>query len=200
MRRWLFNIAAGVSLVLCVAAAALWGRSLTHFEQIGIGRTRWPQANEYRTFSVGLAWHSNTLRLDVRRYARLPAYFDNMLPERSSAWRQQWTAEFRANHPPGWRWNFDGERETLLMNGYPPGWRARYYPSKSSPNEPGGTFTLSVRPWLPTLLTAVLPAIWLYRFLKARRAHRPGLCQHCGYDLRATPDRCPECGTVAGPP
>src|SRR3954471_20038029 len=53
--------------------------------------------------------------------------------------------------------------------------------------------------WLPALLFAIAPIYWLLFAPHRRRAKRAklGLCPTCGYDLRASPDRCPECGRVA---
>ena len=45
--------------------------------------------------------------------------------------------------------------------------------------------------WAPTSLLAALPATRVYRRLRRRP---PGCWQSSGYDLRATPVRCPECG------
>ena len=74
-----------------------------------------------------------------------------------------------------------------------------YFGPVANPNA-ARTFIMLFPYWLLFMITAAWPATSLWRRVAARRLRewkrRHRICLRCGYDLRATPDRCPECGAV----
>ena len=62
----------------------------------------------------------------------------------------------------------------------------------------GYTWWVGVPDWFAMIGLAVLPAVAWGRRRRAIEQERKerGQCIVCGYDLRATPERCPECRTV----
>jgi hypothetical protein len=171
MRRRLFNLAAAVSLVLCVASATLWIAAQWRVVSIGgIDERTWLRCAyldkayfvTWGPRHVAINWFEIIDRAAGERKAFGQAYF---IPG---------PGQFTFRRTP------DG-----------PGPFGR----------PWARQGVIVSPhWFAVLVTAALPAWWTVAYgSRRRRARRAaaGLCPSCGYDLRASPDRCPECGAVS---
>jgi hypothetical protein len=84
-------------------------------------------------------------------------------------------------HP--FRWSITGEQGTLAVHrGYGWRWDVKAY------------WVLLAALALPAGRVILARSRQLAAYRADRRRNRVGLCPSCGYDLRATPDRCPECG------
>ena len=187
MRRKLFTLAAGVSAILCVGVCVWWVRSYTHDSIAHWSRV----AKDPASVVNG--------RIE-QRYIRVESIYGRwrlMWLRRSPLWFNPATHKPQPDVPARWRLATLDQRaghELLrlpLREQVRVRWRDLSYPAY---NEYG---TLIEAPfWLPVLLTLVLPITLGILRAKAHRRNRRGLCRACGYDLRATPDRCPECGAV----
>ena len=74
-------------------------------------------------------------------------------------------------------------------------WSTWWRPAMSQGNAFWGRDIL-VPLWIPTVLFAAM-FWWSFLPLRRRRKRKKlGLCRKCGYDLRASKERCPECGML----
>jgi hypothetical protein len=91
-----------------------------------------------------------------------------------------------------------GERYRSDVRPWPQGW-----PPEMLTGHYIAVHLIHLPVYVPLVLSGFFPLFSALgrsrRWLSARKAARnQGRCKSCGYDLRATPDRCPECGTVVG--
>ena len=158
-----------LSLLLCLASAGLWVRG--YWREDSLGRRR-----AARTGAAGLDFGavSGGGGVMIFSYDRLSGF--------------PWTG------PDGWyRVTFAG-RPVLYAGGWLPNrWG---FGLVSDLDSRGHWRGITFPAWLPTALFALLPTARVALFIRRRRRHRDGCCRKCGYDLRATPDRCPECSHV----
>jgi hypothetical protein len=128
--------------------------------------------------AVGYAFSQRGLALAYSKGALSFSYYVVEFPRAARGLDRSVVGPFTLGDAPGWR-NFAFER------GVNPG--------------SGLTWNVYMPVWLPTMLFAIAPACRFFFSPHRRRAKRQrlGLCPTCGYDLRASPDRCPECGAFA---
>jgi hypothetical protein len=190
--RILLNFLTTLSVLLLLAAGVLWVRSVHHAERIIWG---WRDVFLWGVVDTDMWFESRFGRIVFQREVRQPMFVDAVATYdvRDVSVREHRTWEYQQVQS---NWNHDFILGRTL--GFE--WRRMVVGSG------GFSFdvTTAVVPYCWVLLAgAALPGVRLLRALRGRtcckRRRFSGLCLSCGYDLRATPDRCPECGADASP-
>ena len=190
--RILVNFAILVSLLLCAATVVLWVRS--YYVRDRFHLIRLPSA------PLPGDVPDPDLPLRMGRYNQL---FINGYPGKLQLGHLDFDEVYLPPAAPGdlwdWGWHADKviwnideiDRYTVSRFGFGVDWKTHWGLMEAERH----VHALRLPFWFLTMVLGAMPAQRLRRYF--RQAKFPhGRCPGCGYDLRATPDRCPECGNV----
>jgi hypothetical protein len=183
--RILRRLAAAVSLLLCVGVLVLWARSYSGRDYAEWTK-RWREGNVVEVRYADLLSREGRLRLSPGwATAQKGTELDDIFLKRAR------DTEGKAI--------FTARREQKAPTDYaekrvwePIEWD--YYTGPVISGEREGVLRLYVDHWVMAVVFGIAPAVWGVRWWRRRRFPE-GSCQNCGYDLRESPGRCPECGT-----
>lgn len=172
LARWLVRLFCAMSLILFVAACALWVRAVKMTDMISmpLASAEVVIANGRTGLNVGAGVYDDPAALSEVHFE----WQAEPWSPRHGLWIKRLPSflGFRATKARGTRSDMDG-------NVYPMSYGFVVLPH-----------------WFLAVATFVPPALFTARRLRTWRRRARSLCASCGYDLRATPDRCPECGAV----
>ena len=183
LRRWAFNGLAAVSALLLVVVCVLWVRSYSVSDTVRHGSVNGGTSISSVTW-VALFSRRGVAGMD----------WGGLFPVLSQQESAKWRSWDRKHPIAGWRWQRwrakpANERSTLGF----------IFFRENEPNPAVCDTIVGVPYWfLAFALVATLALLLRKRLVGFRRQTRRNdkHCPKCGYDLRATLDRCPECGTV----
>jgi hypothetical protein len=179
VRRWLFTIDAALSLLILVLLCGIWIRSHFALDEISF---IWDGQNPGNGRSLLFQTDRGGFQISWGKHTASPRPFDG------SYWPQISGEHFSLNGQPFSSVTSDARWLSI-----------QHLPINLAANSPMNEDITSVFGpiWFLVLLAAILPAVWLVLAVRRRSRGTPGFCRKCGYDLRASPERCPECGTPA---
>jgi hypothetical protein len=178
MRRRLFTSCCAASATVFLAVAVLWLRSYWTADFVARTRLHGP-AGPGSGFT---AWTASSLH-GVLRIGSTTVVDRAPPDERPLTWQMEPARSFIAP-PVGLSYSSPSTIRT---------------PANWSRGQTTRAWMLQVPYGFLAVPPGVLPTAWVAWRLWSRRSslsNRPGLCRRCGYDLRATPGQCPECGAV----
>jgi hypothetical protein len=185
MLRGCLTVLSALSLVLCTATGYLWFRSYRHDDRVVTPWLAGVSDDSYRQQKYRIARSSDGgLEFEMRaagRSSSLPPILFN-------------PHTFDDDGLLGFNPFFKHDQFIARLGFSYESWKFQDF--NCAINFPRTLSRLRIPYWALTSASTFLPMIWSVRQYRGTHRILAGCCPACGYDLRATPERCPECGTA----